>query len=663
MYRVTIYNDGEGTIIHEVSTNPAEPHLYSCTLTEGESGSIDSLEFTILPNNPGYEILNSRTTTITVLNTKTEEEEFKGRVLTITPQMEESGFIYKKVVCESRLGYLYDSIQPYTEKATYVLEDFFKLLLENHNSQVEDYKKIYPGTISVTASASTGNVTKELNYESTWEALNSKLLDTEGGEISLYDGDDGLMYLDYVDELGEQKTETIEFAKNMKAVTREIDPSEIITRLIPLGAKVEDESGNTTDERLTIASVNDDCIYLDNEDLKATYGIVEGIAEWSDVTEADNLLTKAKASLKSQSAIDSVSISALDLSLVGIEEEAIRRYNYYKIINNSIGLNAYFRVIKRTVDICDPSNITFELGSKGHTISDAVNNSSSSSETSSLSEEISDLSDDITDKSVIVVTGTNDADLTITSEEATAIEITVYSQNEAIPIFIGTFPIYSDTDGEIVATTYVGNNQHNQFVGQLQRGDNILTFTDNFSISESEQKTFRVTLYTQWYETDKRIMDAKIDNLITFAEGGEWSSTLNIDGSVPEGTILKNGIVSEIFLQGGAAADLWDGQIDVSDIYEGISYGNNYMPDTLDYIETLVDASTIDTSDTNIKETISNTLSYGNNYTVNTSSYFDYAYIERGGKGLWIEYIEDTWSDVSSMTWGEMGDDTSETDE
>ena len=66
--------------------------------------------------------------------------------------------------------------------------------------------------------------------------------------------------MDYLDFIGEESTTDIEIAKNMKSIDREIDYSEIFTRIIPLGAKLKtiDEAGNEieTEERLTISSVN-----------------------------------------------------------------------------------------------------------------------------------------------------------------------------------------------------------------------------------------------------------------------------------------------------------------------------------------------------------------------------------------------------------------------
>ncbi|MCD8383670.1 MAG: phage tail protein [Clostridiales bacterium] len=378
MYRVTIYNGDAATIIHEPTVRPEDPHLYAGTLVQGSSGEIDSLTMELLPNNPGYDLLSSRTTLVQVLDTTTDEAIFTGRALTITPQMEDSGLIYKTVVCEDRLGYLCDSIQPYTPEATYTLEDFFSLLLANHNAQVEDYKKIYPGTISVTTGS--GNVTKGLNYETTWECIKSKLLDSVGGEIQLYVGTDGLLYLDYVPELGSIGTATIALGKNMQSISREIDPTSVITRLIPLGAKnevTEDDPDADTEERLTIASVNDGVIYLDDEEAQAVYGIVEGVVEWEDVTEPANLLAKAKAWLEAQTVTDQITLTAVDLYLAGLESSAIERYNYYLVSNELIGLNTYYRVAKVTRNICNPTEITYEMGSQSKSLASVLTDASS----------------------------------------------------------------------------------------------------------------------------------------------------------------------------------------------------------------------------------------------------------------------------------------------
>ncbi|MBQ3088991.1 MAG: phage tail protein [Oscillospiraceae bacterium] len=387
MYRVTIYNGDTATIIHEPSMNRNDPHLPSCSLVQGCSGEIDSLTFTILPDNPGFDLLNSRTTMISVHNVKNDTEgnaivdyavvdeaivdsanvilsEFVGRVLTVTPQMDESGLISKTVICEDRLGFLCDSVQPYTAEATYRIEDFWGLLLSQHNAQVEPYKQINLGTVAVTTGS--GNVTKGLNYQTTWDAISEKLLKSLGGEIRLYSLD-GKLYLDYVQELGERSPVTIALGKNIKSISREIDPTNVITRLIPLGATA-DQGGGSSEGKVTISSVNDGCIYLDDDAAIDIYGIVVGTVEWPDVTDPGNLLTKAKAWLEAQTFEERIALSALDLSVIGLDLDAIERYNYYRVVCDPIGLDTYMRVVKRTLDVVNPLDTTYELGQRSRSV-------------------------------------------------------------------------------------------------------------------------------------------------------------------------------------------------------------------------------------------------------------------------------------------------------
>ena len=71
--------------------------------------SIDSLTFTIYPGNVGFDSIDPLTTTVQVFD-KNNKTVFRGRVLDVTPAMDESGIISKAVTCEGALGYLCDSI-------------------------------------------------------------------------------------------------------------------------------------------------------------------------------------------------------------------------------------------------------------------------------------------------------------------------------------------------------------------------------------------------------------------------------------------------------------------------------------------------------------------------------------------------------------------------
>ncbi|MGN1156175.1 MAG: hypothetical protein ACI4TK_08365, partial [Agathobacter sp.] len=190
MYQVIITYGSHKETIHQPTLSAGDPHLPYCKITEGKSSEIESCQFEIYPNNAGYDLIHPRKTFISVLdiNKNPARDVFNGRVLTVTPEMTSDGVFVKKAVCESQKGYLCDSVQPYIQEKTYSgdsnrtgLEEFIDLILDNHNSQVEDYKKIYRGTVTVLPN-STGSVTKSLNYEKTWDTIKSKLIGEFGGE-------------------------------------------------------------------------------------------------------------------------------------------------------------------------------------------------------------------------------------------------------------------------------------------------------------------------------------------------------------------------------------------------------------------------------------------------------------------------------------------------
>lgn len=347
-----------------------------------EVGAINSFSFTIYPNNPGYDILQSRKTKIKAVNEKTGRTEFEGRVLLLSEKMESSGLIYKSVTCEGFLGYLCDSIQPYAEEKTLPLNDFIDWVLENHNAQVEDEKKIYRGDVDVEV-AGTGNVTKGLQYQTTYETLKTKLVDIFGGELEVVNKSDKL-YLNYLKQIGETRATSILLGKNMQAAERQVSPLNIITRVIPLGAKVKktetDADGNQTevetDERLTLVGYTPPGgteftnPWIDDEEKIKALGIVCGTLDFSDVTEQANLYAKAKNFMQNENRLElSHTVTALDLKEAGYDIDSLNYGDSYPVKNNLIGLDETLRVIKKSFDINTPYKGSLTFGDKKATLS------------------------------------------------------------------------------------------------------------------------------------------------------------------------------------------------------------------------------------------------------------------------------------------------------
>ena len=225
MYLVKIKNGVTETTIHQIST----ANLINDAQIKKEINVIDKFEFIIYPNNAGYNLLSDLQTQITVTNTKKSAIEFSGRVLKTVKNMDSDGLVYKKVTCEGSQGFLCDSIQYYYEFTNVSVTNYLTTVLNNHNAQVEDYKKIYLGSVTFADLISCTH-----KYQKTLESIKENLVEVLGGEI-LVKQTAGVNYLDYKQEHGTRITTTkIELTKNMKAMSIDRDTLSIITRFLLL---------------------------------------------------------------------------------------------------------------------------------------------------------------------------------------------------------------------------------------------------------------------------------------------------------------------------------------------------------------------------------------------------------------------------------------------
>ena len=327
--------------------------------------TIDSFSFTILPNNVGFNLIRDFKTLISVYNEKRNKYEFQGRVLYSSDSMDKSGKISKSVVCESFLGYLQDSRQEYVYEQNWTGLELLTQLLNVHNSQTEEEKHFKVGTVFTDE-----NIYVGIQRESTWDCINTKIIDKIGGEIQLRVEDDG-MYIDIVKERGSTKVTTIELSKNMQSITKESDPSSYITRLIPLGAKLTDDEGNEIEERVDITSVNNGVNYIDDEIAIDNFGIHIEYEYWDDVHDPQILKTKAINFLtENNKVLQKYKINALDLALIGVDIDYIDVCNYYPVKNKLLGIDDILRVITKTIDIVNETTTSVEIGDNFKTLSD-----------------------------------------------------------------------------------------------------------------------------------------------------------------------------------------------------------------------------------------------------------------------------------------------------
>lgn len=375
MYIVEIKNGKSVTRIH----GQGRAKLKSGSVVKGIN-AIDSFSFSILPSNIGFSRINDFTTLVSVYNTNKNRYEFFGRALYSDTTMSENGLITKDVTCESYMGFLCDSQQPYVEERNWTVSELFHHLINTHNAQVEEYKRFTVGSLTVTDP--NDNIYCGIQRENTWDAIKKKLVDVLGGELR-YRVENGTIYIDYLDKIGTTRSTKIAVSYNMKSITEERDPSAYVTRLIPLGSKLKkevtstDNDGNQTtqttdsEERVDITSVNDGLNYIDDVEAIEKYGIHVGYQLWDDVSEPSNLKRKGEEWLAQNNKVQiKYSITALDLSLLGLAVDDFEVHDYYPVENPLIGVDDVARIVKKTIDICEEVRSAIEIGENLKTLSD-----------------------------------------------------------------------------------------------------------------------------------------------------------------------------------------------------------------------------------------------------------------------------------------------------
>ncbi|MGL5459149.1 MAG: hypothetical protein ACRDBY_05990 [Cetobacterium sp.] len=294
---------------------------------------------------------------------------YEGRVLDIKKSMDSNGNFLNEIICEGYLNYLLDTTvgvwevhpaelppdAPKYAEPNYDTKKFLEKILNNHNSKVEDNKKIYPGNITLITP-----IYCMTNRESSLGAIYDKLINKQGGFLNLRN-ENGKLYLDYLKDNPVTEENEIEIGINLRDIVSESALKTICTRLIAIGSESK------------ITSIAED------SELIKKYGIVERVVEWKDVTIQENLDKKAQEKLvEINKDLDIAAITALDLSYVN---KKFNEINLSQNINVSCDPLNYFekhRIVKIALDLEKPWNSVFALNAPG---------ASQVSETNSIIEE------------------------------------------------------------------------------------------------------------------------------------------------------------------------------------------------------------------------------------------------------------------------------------
>ena len=314
-----------------------------------EVNKAGSLSFKILPDHPQYNSFVRMRSIVTVV--QDHRTIFKGRVYSTGRDFQ----TIKPIKAEGILAYFNDSIvAPYTFTGTPA--EYLSMLIDQHNAQVADHQKFILGNVTVTDPNDyiTRASSDRLN---TWKEINSKLIEKLGGYICIrYES--GGNYIDYLANYTDTSTQKIKLAVNLLDLDQVGSADELITCLIPFGAKDEE-----TGERVDIKSLNDGIEYIMNDDAVAQYGKIYAVKYWDDVTQPANLLRKAREYLSQKVVIpEKLTIKVIDLHLADDRIESFKLGDYVEILSAPHDINTTALITAYSVDFSDPVNATVTIG-------------------------------------------------------------------------------------------------------------------------------------------------------------------------------------------------------------------------------------------------------------------------------------------------------------
>lgn len=336
--------------------------------------SIHELEFSIPLDHTMYQKMVQFKSIIEVVNLRDNEIEFVGRVLTMTNEMSTNGFV-QKVVCEDFLSYLHDSAQWFQKLPNKGAEDYFKIIFDSANVQIEEFKRITPRNITVQSRSD--RPFRYIGYDSSWDTVRERIINNVGGYLTLREFNTRL-YVDWTKEIGVTKESPIKLGQNIKSASREVDFDGLATIIVPIGADLqsqnqgqeEDQSPDVTRAQLDIRSVNDGKMYLADEELIKEFGFIRKSVIWTEIDNPSILLARGKQYLRNQKiALAKWTISAVERYLIDSRYSKFRIGNEHKIINAPLSGIETLQILEKKIDILNPQTVDLTIGSQSQSLS------------------------------------------------------------------------------------------------------------------------------------------------------------------------------------------------------------------------------------------------------------------------------------------------------
>lgn len=339
--------------------------------------AINEFTFVIPMQNDLYQKLIPFQSIVQVVNLYDEEVEFEGRVLSISNKMTSTGFV-QEVVCEDFLSFLHDSTQHFQKLKNTGAEAYLREILNQHNAQVEDYKRIYLG--SVTVQSMTDKPFRYLGYEPTWDTIRERIIASIGGYLTLRRASDGL-YLDWTTSIGQNQESPIQLGRNIKSASREVSFDGIATQIMPIGADEKNSDGSSSSDKeeqgsdvtrkqIDISSINGGKMWLEDAELVAKFGIIRKPVIWTEIDSPSVLKSRGLQYLRNQKiALAKWTVAAVERYLIDSRYVKFKIGNTHPILNAPLSGIEKLQIIEKKIDILNPQSVDLVIGSKSQSLS------------------------------------------------------------------------------------------------------------------------------------------------------------------------------------------------------------------------------------------------------------------------------------------------------
>lgn len=356
-----------------------------------ELNKAGSASFTLPPKHPLYGSINKLKSKVTIWDQNSVL--WRGRCL----NYEDDAAKNRTFLIEGQLAYLNDAIiRPYSYTGT--VRGFLQKIINEYNEQVDAWKQITLGTVTVTSAEGSTITRKSTAYTSAWDEINSQLVNVLGGYLIPQYNQDGGMTLSYREEPGDLGTQDIRFGTNLMDLSRFVSAENIYTVLIPTGKSISETTSDTTTSRsganVTIESVNGGKDYIQNNAAVNLFGKIWKEKNWSYISSPSELKAIGAADLAKNIAESiTINIDAIDLHVLNVNTQAIKLGSLHNVIASYYGLNAPFYCSKIDYNFNAPSQNRYTFGTLQQTLTELQRD-----EEMQTDSDISNTSEDINDR-------------------------------------------------------------------------------------------------------------------------------------------------------------------------------------------------------------------------------------------------------------------------